>query len=154
MGFRVLCVPLRPLRLKPPVLQNSDTPRSGSNKQLQSGAARCRTPVADAPWARPYQRLGNAFGNGREVGGRAARAPAKRRFPHSVLTNRHGVRHPVRKKWWGYGLVFDRIYRINRIEGRQEERGRRGNHAESAEGKGNSDGWQGYANAPPFLKVE
>ena len=39
------------------------------------------------------------------------------------------------KGWWGYGLVFDRIYRINRIEGRQEERGRRGNHAESAEGK-------------------
>ena len=30
---------------------------------------------------------------------------------------RHGVRHPVRKRWWGYGLVFDRIYRINRIEG-------------------------------------
>ena len=27
----------------------------------------------------------------------------------------------------GYGLVFDRI------EGRQKERGRRGNHAESAE---------------------
>ena len=23
----------------------------------------------------------------------------------------------VRKRWWGYGLVFDRIYRINRIEG-------------------------------------
>ena len=40
----------------------------------------------------------------------------------------------VRKRWWGYGLVFDRIYRINRIEGRQEERGRRGNHAESAKG--------------------
>lgn len=31
----------------------------------------------------------------------------------------------VRKRWWGYGLVFDRIYRIcriNRIEGRREER--------------------------------
>ena len=38
----------------------------------------------------------------------------------------------VRKRWWGYGLVFDRI---DRIEGRQKERGRRGNHAESAEGK-------------------
>ena len=35
----------------------------------------------------------------------------------------------------GHGLVFDRIYRINRIEGRGQERGRRGNHAESAEGK-------------------
>jgi hypothetical protein len=54
----------------------------------------------------------------------------------------------------GYGLVFDRINRINRIEGRQEERGRRGNHAESAEGNGNSDWWQGYANAPPISKVE
>ena len=50
------------------------------------------------------------------------------------------VSDPVRKGWWGYGLVFDRIYRINRIEGRGEERGRRGNHAESAEGRGNSDG--------------
>ena len=40
----------------------------------------------------------------------------------------------MRKRWWGYGLVFDRINRINRIEGRQKERGRRGNHAESAEG--------------------
>ena len=40
------------------------------------------------------------------------------------------------------GAGFDRIYRINRIEGRREERGRRGNHAESAEGKGNSDGWK------------
>ena len=39
------------------------------------------------------------------------------------------------KGWWGYGLVFDRIYRINRIEGRREERGRRGNHAEIAEGE-------------------
>ena len=27
------------------------------------------------------------------------------------------VSDPVRKGWWGYGLVFDRIYRINRIEG-------------------------------------
>jgi hypothetical protein len=36
----------------------------------------------------------------------------------------------------GVRLVFDRIYRINRIEGRGQERGRRGNHAESAEGKG------------------
>jgi hypothetical protein len=36
----------------------------------------------------------------------------------------------------GVRLVFDRIYRINRIEERGEERGRRGNHAESAEGKG------------------
>jgi hypothetical protein len=36
----------------------------------------------------------------------------------------------------GYGLVFDRIYRIIRIEGRGKERGRRGNHAEGAEGKG------------------
>ena len=35
----------------------------------------------------------------------------------------------------GYGLVFDRIYRINRIEGRREERGRRGNHAEGTEGE-------------------
>ncbi len=35
----------------------------------------------------------------------------------------------------GVRLVFDRIYRINRIEGRREERGRRGNHAEGAEGK-------------------
>ncbi len=51
----------------------------------------------------------------------------------------------------GHGLVFDRIYRINRIEGRREERGRRGNHAESAEGNGNSDWWQGYANAPPLF---
>ncbi len=33
----------------------------------------------------------------------------------------------------GVRLVFDRIYRINRIEGRGQERGRRGNHAESAE---------------------
>ena len=41
----------------------------------------------------------------------------------------------MRKRWCGHGLVFDRIYRINRIEGRGEERGRRGNHAESAEGK-------------------
>ena len=49
----------------------------------------------------------------------------------------------------GHGLVFDRIYRINRIEGRGQERGKRGNHAESAEGKRNSDWWQGYANAPP-----
>ena len=51
----------------------------------------------------------------------------------------------------GHGLVFDRIYRINRIEGDegQKERGRRGNHAESAKGRGNSDCWQGYANAPP-----
>ena len=48
----------------------------------------------------------------------------------------------------GYVLVFDRI---NRIEGRREERGRRGNHAESAEGRGNSDCWQGYANAPPLI---
>ena len=45
----------------------------------------------------------------------------------------------VRKRWWGYGLVFDRINRINRIEGRQKERGRRGNHTGSAEGKENSD---------------
>ena len=50
----------------------------------------------------------------------------KRRFPHRVLTNGHGVRHPVHKGWWGYGLVFDRIYRVNRIEGRGKERGRRG----------------------------
>ena len=35
-----------------------------------------------------------------------------RKFSHRVLTNRHGVRHPVRKRWRGYGLVFDRIYRI------------------------------------------
>ena len=27
------------------------------------------------------------------------------------------VSDPVRKGWWGYRLVFDRIYRINRIEG-------------------------------------
>jgi hypothetical protein len=40
----------------------------------------------------------------------------------------------MRKRWWEYGLVFDRIYRINRIEGRREERGRRRNHAESAKG--------------------
>ena len=33
----------------------------------------------------------------------------------------------------GVRLVFDRIDRINRIEGRGQERGRRGNHAESAE---------------------
>ena len=33
----------------------------------------------------------------------------------------------------GVRAGFDRI---NRIEGRQKERGRRGNHAESAEGKG------------------
>ena len=46
------------------------------------------------------------------------------------------VSDPVRKGWWGYRLVFDRIYRIDRIEGRREERGRRGNHAEIAEGKG------------------
>ena len=39
----------------------------------------------------------------------------------------------MRKRWCGHGLVFDRIYRINRIEGRREERGRRGNHAEIAE---------------------
>ena len=62
------------------------------------------------------------------------------------------VSDPVRKGWWGYGLVFDRIYRINRIEGRGKERGRRGNHAESAEGRGNSDWWQGYANAPPMWR--
>ena len=41
----------------------------------------------------------------------------------------------MRKRWCGHGLVFDRIYRINRIEGRREERGRRGNHAEDARGK-------------------
>ena len=35
------------------------------------------------------------------------------------------------KRW--YGLVFDRIYRINRIEGRREEREEHGNHAEDAE---------------------
>ena len=35
----------------------------------------------------------------------------------------------VRKRWWGYGLVFDRINRINRIEGD-------GRNAEGAEGKG------------------
>lgn len=26
-----------------------------------------------------------------------------RRFPHSVLANGHGVRHPKCKGWWGYG---------------------------------------------------
>ena len=31
------------------------------------------------------------------------------------------------KGWWGYGLVFDRIYRINRIEGGD------GRNAEDAE---------------------
>ena len=59
----------------------------------------------------------------------------------------------TRCKGWWYGLVFDRIYRINRIEGRGQERGRRGNHAESAEGKRNSDWWQDYANAPPAVMV-
>ena len=53
----------------------------------------------------------------------------------------------------GHGLVFDRIYRINRIEGGD------GRNAEDAEitqkaRRGNSNWWQGYANAPPISKVE
>ena len=40
-----------------------------------------------------------------------------RRFSHRILANGRGVRHPVRKRWWGVWAGFDRIYRINRIEG-------------------------------------
>ena len=49
------------------------------------------------------------------------------------------VSDPVRKRWWGYGLVFDRIYRINRIERRNAE----GSEItrRSRRGKGNSDWW-------------
>ena len=53
----------------------------------------------------------------------------------------------------GIRAGFDRIYRINRIErggeGTRKARKSRGNHAEG--GGGNSNWWQGYANAPPAV---
>ena len=98
----LLCGPLCSLWLISPTLPNSDTPRSGSNLSAPKAARQDAAPSAN------------------------------HRFPHRILTDGHGVRHPLRKGWRGYGPVFDRIYRINRIN-RIEGRG---NHAESAEGKG------------------
>ena len=72
---------------KTPTLLNSNLPEAEAASSPESGAARCRT------------------------------SRQKRRFPHRVLTNGHGVRHPHARGGGGYGLVFDRINRINRIEG-------------------------------------
>ena len=112
----------RPPPSKTPISQKRKQPSSP-----KSGAARCRIGGGGRAGSRPSRRWGNAFGNGLEVGGWAARAPANRRFPHRVLTNGHGVRHPRARGGGGYGLVFDRIYRINRIEGGD------GRNAEDAE---------------------
>ena len=93
--FVKLCVSLR---LKTTLLKNSYLPEAeaaSSPKAARQEAA----PTADAPWARPYQRLGNAFGNGHEVGGRAARAPAKalsrtiQRMVISLATPAHHLSH-------------------------------------------------------------
>ncbi len=59
----------------PPKLRHSQKRKQPSSPK--SGAARCRTSGGGRAGERPSRRLGNAFGNGLEVGGRAARAPAK-----------------------------------------------------------------------------
>ena len=91
--------------------------------------------------------MGNAFGNGLEVGGRAARAPAKKQISAPDSDERPWCQTPDAQEVVEHGLVFDRIYRIE---------GGGGRNAEDAEitrrarrGKENSDWWQGYANAPP-----
>ena len=93
------------LRLKNPSSQNSYLPEAEATKQ-------------------PQKRRGEM-----------PHVRQKRRFPYRILANGHGVRHPRAQEVVGVRAGFDRIYRINRIEGRQEERGRRGNHAEIAKGE-------------------
>ena len=76
-----------------------------------------------------------------------------RRFPHRVLTNGHGVRHPVHKGWWGTGWFLTGLTGFAGLTGlrgtaegtrkTRKSRGERGGET------GNSDWWQGYANAPP-----
>ena len=149
-----LCGSLCSLWLKPPPASlSSNLPEAEATSSPASGAARCRTSGGGGrAGARTSRRLGNAFGNCREVGGRAARAPAKTQNSALYSGERPWCQTPSTQEVVEHGLVFDRVYRINRIEGD----GKR--NAEGAEitrrarrGKGNSDWWQGYANAPPAV---
>ena len=88
--------------------------------------------------------MGNAFGNGHEVGGRAA-PPAVADF-RTVFWQTAMVSDTRRKRWWGLVLTG--------LTGLMGE----GRNAEGAEitrrarrEKGNSDCWQGHANAPPAV---
>ena len=59
-------------------------------------------------------------------------------FPHRILANRHGARHPVHKGWWEYGLVFDRITGLTglRDDGRNAEGAEITRRARRGKGKG------------------
>ena len=120
--FVKLCVSLR---LSSPTLQNSYLPEAEATK-------------------RPQKRRG-----------KMPHVRRTRRFPHRVLTNGHGVRHPVHKGWWGTGWFLTGLTGFAGLTGlrgtaegtrkTRKSRGERGGET------GNSDWWQGYANAPPII---
>ena len=117
-----LCVSLRPLRLRSPSLLNSDTPRSGSNLAAPKAARQDAARRGKPQISAPYS-------DGRPWC----------QAPHCA------------RGGGGYGLVFDRIFRINRIEG-DGKRNAEGAEITRRSRRGNSNWWQGYANAPPQLR--
>ena len=95
---------------KTPTLLNSNLPEAEAASSPESGAARCRT------------------------------SRQKRRFPHRILTNGHGVRHPKCKRWWGTGWLLTGFTGLTGLRG---EGGGEGGTRKTRKSRGERGGERG-----------